>query len=338
LLDIFASFLHSLRQQHKARKWRVGAISREARTISRTEFDRLFEEVKNWGRWGAEDQRGTLNLISPAKALAASKLVAEGITVSAGRHLATEAGPYNPVPVAHHMIRAGDLANREGYGGSLDYFAMAPHGRMDTHLDALCHIFYRAEMYNGFPAAKVTSAGATVNSIETSKDGIVSRGVLLDIPQVRGLPFLEPGDAIYQEDLEAAEAAEGLKVEEGDILLIYTGRWPRVEEKGGWNPGEGLAGLHATCMPWLRERGIALLGCDGISDVIPSGLEGSGLNGRPVHILAIPAMGLGLIDNCDLEELASACSERNRWAFCLAIAPLKLRRGTASPLNPIAVF
>src|SRR5688572_58735 len=129
-----------------------------AKAISRQDFDALFQQLKNWGRWGNEDQRGTLNLITPEKIAAASRLISDGWHISAARDLATEPGPYNPVPVAHHMIRAGDLANAEGYGGSLDYFAMAPHGRMDTHLDALCHIFYRAEMYNGFPASKVTSA------------------------------------------------------------------------------------------------------------------------------------------------------------------------------------
>jgi len=313
-------------------------VTSVAEAISRQDFDLLFEELKNWGRWGEDDQRGTLNLIIPEKVAAASRLISDGWHISAARNLATEPGPLNPIPVAHHMIRAGDLANSEGYGGALDYFAMAPHGRMDTHLDALCHIFYRAEMYNGFPASKVTSAGATVNSIETAKDGIVGRAILLDIPRVRSVPFLEPGDAIYRDDLEAAEKSQEVRVEEGDILLVYTGRWRRVQEVGPWNPGEGLAGLHATSMPWVRERGVALLGCDGISDVIPSGLEGTGLNGRPVHILAIPAMGLGLIDNCDLEELVDACKARNRWAFFLSIAPLKLRRGTASPVNPIAVF
>lgn len=277
-------------------------------------------------------------MITAEKALQAGRLIRDGTTVSAACYLATRPGPFNPTPVAHHMIRAGDLANKEGYGGSLDYFAMAPHGRMDTHLDALCHIFYRAEMYNGYAASLVTSAGATVNSIDAARDGIVSRGVLLDIPRLRGLPYLEPGDAIYAEDLEAAEREQQVQVSAGDILLVYTGRWKRVEEKGGWNPGEALAGLHATAMPWLKQRDVALLCCDGISDVIPSGLEGTGLAGRPVHVLAIPAMGMCLVDNCDLEGLATACAQRGRWQFCLVVAPLKLRGGTASPVNPIAIF
>ena len=298
----------------------------------------MFEELKNWGRWGPDDQRGTLNFITSEKRVRATNLVREGTTVSVACHLATRPGPFNPSPVVHHMIRAGDLANPDGYGGSLDYFAMAPHGRMDTHLDALCHIFYKAQMYNGIPASKVTSAGATVNSIETTEDGIVSRGVLLDIPRLRGLPYLEPGDAVYSEDLEAAEARQGVRVEEGDIILVHTGRWRRVEEKGGWNPGEALAGLHATAMRWVHQRRVALQCCDGISDVVPSGLEGTGVNGRPVHLLAIPAMGMCLIDNCQTEQLAAACAERNRWEFCLVVAPLKLRGGTASPVNPIAIF
>ena len=310
-----------------------------AKPISEKELASMFEELKNWGRWGSEDQMGALNLITPDKRRQAAGLIREGVSVSAALPLATRPGPFNTNPVLHYMTRAGDLASPEGYGVVLDFFAMSPHGMSDTHLDALCHIMYNGRMYNGHAAAEVTSAGTRVNSVEAGQDGIVSKGVLLDIPRLRGLPWLEPGEAVYEDELEAAEQAQGVSVEEGDILFVYTGRFRRQEEKGAWNPRESLAGLHGSGMPWLRRRGVAVLGCDGISDVIPSGLEAATpIAGRPVHILTLPAMGVHLIDNCGLENLAAVCAQRGTWQFFLTIAPLKLGGGTGCPVNPIAIF
>jgi kynurenine formamidase len=296
------------------------------------EIEALFDQIKNWGRWGAEDERGALNLITPGVRQKAVATVREGVPVSCALPLNTEPSDQNVNPVVHHMVRAGDLPDATG---SADYIAIAPHGMAHTHLDALCHIFYRGQMYNGFPAAAVTSVGATRNAITAGQDGIVSRGVLLDVPLSQGRDWLEPGEAIHPEHLEAAERAAGIRVEEGDILLVRTGRWRRFAQAGAWNGRETLAGLHASCLPWLRERGVALLGCDGISDVLPSGVEGVRL---PIHSVAIPALGLHLIDNAYLEDVAAACAERRRWEFLLTVAPLKLQRGTASLVNPIALF
>ncbi|HWO94677.1 MAG TPA: cyclase family protein, partial [Dehalococcoidia bacterium] len=184
-----------------------------ARSLSFAEFDRLFDEVKNWGRWGAEDERGALNLITAEKRRAAASLVRDGIAVSCALPLATQPGPENPSPVVHLMAGAGDQPNTYA---SFDYFAIAPHGMANTHLDALCHIFYRGQMYNGFPCTQVTSTGALACSIEAAEDGVVSRGVLLDVARTVGKPWLEPGEAIYVEDLEAAERRAGVRVEEGD--------------------------------------------------------------------------------------------------------------------------
>jgi kynurenine formamidase len=311
-----------------------------ARPISPQDFDSLFDELKNWGRWGQEDQRGALNLITQEKRVAATKYIQDGFTVSGALPLAKRPGPFNSNPVQHHMTRAGDLVSSKGYGVALDFFSMSSHGMSDTHLDALCHIFYNGQMYNGFSSAEVTSAGARVNTIESGQDGIIGRGVLLDIPRSIGKEWLEPGEAIYPEDLERVEEMQSVHVEEGDILLIYTGRNLRLQHKAPWNPREELAGLHGTSMRWVYERGVAVLGCDGISDVIPSGLEGVGspIAGRPVHLLALPAMGVHLIDNCDLEAIAQASRERNRWNFYFVIAPLKLNGGTGCPVNPVAIY
>ena len=221
----------------------------------------------------------------------------------------------------------------EGWGG--DYFAIASHGFATSHIDALCHIFHEGKIYNGYSTETVTAHGATELGIHELRDGIVSRGVLLDIPRARGVPFLEAGDPIFVDDLERAEADAQLEVEAGDVLFIRTGRWKLKEVRGGWNPNERLAGLDASCLPWLHERGVAALGSDGASDVIPSRVPGMGL---PIHTVAIVAMGLHLLDNLELELLAEACGEESRWEFLLTIAPLLLFRGTASPVNPIAMF
>jgi kynurenine formamidase len=221
----------------------------------------------------------------------------------------------------------------EHYGG--DYFAIAPHGFATSHIDALCHIFHEGKLYNGYPIERVTAHGALDLGIHELKDGVVGRGVLLDVPRSRGVAYLEPGEAIFPDDLERAEAECGVRVEEGDLLLVQTGRWDCRDERGPWDVREGLAGLDASCLPWLRERGVAALGSDGVSDVMPSRVEGVAL---PIHTVAIVAMGLHLLDNLELRPLARACAEEGRWDFLLTVAPLVLRRGTASPVNPIALF
>jgi kynurenine formamidase len=221
----------------------------------------------------------------------------------------------------------------EGWGG--DYFAIAPHGFATSHIDALCHIFHEGKIYNGYSIDRVTAHGALDLGIHELAGGIVSRGVLLDIPRARGAAWLDAGDAIYPEDLERAEAQAGVRVEPGDVLLVRTGRWALRDAQGPWNPRERLAGLYASCLPWLHARGVAALGCDGVSDVVPSRVEGVPM---PIHTVAIVAMGLHLLDNLDLEALARACIEEGRSEFLLVIAPLVLFRGTASPVNPIATF
>jgi kynurenine formamidase len=300
--------------------------------LSRSDVRAIFEQVKNWGRWGAEDQRGALNYITPDVRRRAAATVRDGIAVSCAQPLNTTPSDENPRPVLHMMVGAGDVPNA---GSSSDFFAIATHGMAHTHLDALCHIFFQGQMYNGYPASDVRSNGAERNAITAAEHGVVSRGVLLDVPRARGLEYLEPGDAIHPEDLERAELQAGLRVEEGDILFVRTGRHLRRERQGPRNGRASLAGLYADCLPWLHERRIAVLGSDGISDVTPSGIEGGGL---PIHTGAIAMMGVHLVDNAQFEDLAAACAERGRWQFLLTLAPLRLQRGTGCPINPIAVF
>jgi kynurenine formamidase len=289
----------------------------------------FHKTLSNWGRFGPRDQLGTLNLIMPEKRAAAARLVRSGRTVSAARPLPTQPSIENPVPVAHHMTGTAT----EGWGG--DYFAIASHGFATSHIDALCHIFHEGKLYNGYPIEKVTAHGALELGIHELSAGIVSRGVLLDVPRARGLPYLENSEPIFPEDLERAEQDAGLRVEPGDILLVRTGRWALREARGGWDPRLAIAGLDASCLPWLHARGVAALGSDGVSDVLPSRVPGVPM---PIHTVAIVALGLHLIDNLELEPLALACVSEKRWEFLLTLAPLVLLRGTASPVNPIALF
>jgi kynurenine formamidase len=289
----------------------------------------FHKTLSNWGRFGPRDQLGTLNLITPEKRAAAARLVKSGRVVSASRPLPTQPGPENPSPVVHHMTGTAT----EGWGG--DYFAIAPHGFATSHIDALCHIFHEGKLYNGYPIEKVTAHGALELGIHELRDGVVSRGVLLDVPRARGVPFLENAEPIFADDLERAEREAGLRVEPGDILLVRTGRWALRDARGPWDPRLSLAGLDASCLPWLHARGVAALGSDGVSDVVPSRVEGVGM---PIHTVAIVALGLHLLDNLELEPLAKACEAESRWEFLLTLAPLVLLRGTASPVNPIALF
>jgi len=296
----------------------------------------LMEKISNWGRWGKDDQRGTLNLLTIEKRLRAVKLASTGESVSMALPLATAAAPDNPTPAFHLMIKTGYDLPALGLQASTDYLAIPTHGRAITHLDALCHMFWRGMMYNGYPSTEVKDNGTTRCGIDTTFDGIIGRGVLLDIPKSKGVDWLEKSEKIFPADLETAEKKHGVRVEEGDILAVRTGRHKYARTRGNWNPWtEGQAGLEAACLPWLRERGVAILVGDSVSDVTPSGYSEISV---PIHAGAIIMMGLALIDNADLEALSEVCARRGSYEFMFMTAPLVIPRATASPINPIAMF
>src|SRR5262245_5670864 len=297
--------------------------------LSKREIDGFRQSLSNWGRWGNRDQLGTLNHITADKRIASARLVRSGRIVGCARTLATQAAADNPQPAVHLMVATAS----EGWGG--DYFALATHGFATSHIDALCHIFHDGKLYNGYPIERVTAHGARDLGIQELRHGIVSRGILLDIPRVRRVEFLEPGEPIFVADLERAESDGRVRVEPGDVVMLRTGRWRSREVRGPSPAGEGLAGLDASCLPWLHQRGVAALGCDGVSDVLPSRVADEPL---PIHSVAIVTMGLHLLDNLQLDDLAVACLEEGRIEFLVAIAPLMLQHGTASPVNPIALF
>lgn len=308
--------------------------------VTSQRMEEIFEKVKSWGRWGPQDEAGALNLITAEKRAAAARLVVHGEAVSLARELPVQPSPENPTPAMHMMVMAGDACDATGVPGletAMDFVGVAFHGMAVSHIDALCHVFVGKQMYNGFPASDVKSIGAMRNSIMVAREGIVSRGVLLDIPRLRGVPYLDGGVTIGPDELSAAEEAQGVRVEPGDVLLVATGRDARREAIGPWNPLEdGLAGLDPECIPWLRERDIAVLGSDGISDPLPnSETEGWPI---PVHQCTLVAMGVHLLDNLQLGRLMEACTRLGRWEFFLTIAPLRVEGATGSPVNPIAVL
>lgn len=312
----------------------TGAAEANHALISREEFDRLFEAVKNWGRWGPDDERGTLNYITPEHVRAAAALVRSGQSVSLAVPIRTEVDPENPRPALHYMIHTREIDTGEPRWNQ-DFIGIEYHGESQSHIDALCHCLYRDQLYNHIPPTSVTSKGASRGGIGVAEHGIVGRGVLLDIPRLRGVAWLEPGTAVTTEELEAAETAQGLQVGEGDILLLRTGHHRRRVELGPWPSWESSSSLHVRAMLWLHQRRVSALGADSDNEVNPSPVE---CLVSPIHALAIPAMGMHLLDTLQLEDLATLCAAEHRWAFQLVVAPLRLPVATGSPVNPIAIF
>jgi len=304
--------------------------------VSAAEFAELFRSLSSWGRWGEGDQRGALNYLEPDRVVAASRLVQEGTTVTLSLPMNTKAAEDNPEPAVHYMTTTPDL---EAGPGELrfakDFVGADYHNDGHTHIDAFCHVIYDGSLYNGAPATAVTADGAADDSIEVLANGLVARGVLLDIPRVRGLPWLDPGEHVFRNDLEAAELEQGVTVAEGDALLVRTGHTRRLVELGPWDTASAKSGLHPTAMPFLAERGVAVLGGDGNSDTAPSSTEGVDF---PIHVLALNAMGVHLLDYLQLEDLLAACERTGRWEFLFVAAPLRITGGTGSPLNPLALF
>jgi kynurenine formamidase len=308
--------------------WAVG----DPPAMTRIEFDQLMQEISNWGRWGADDQLGTLNLITPAKRRDAASLVEDGVTVSMALDLNKHQDELNTSPFEHQVI----IAEFGGHTGIVDTFSVSYHGYAHSHIDGLQHITHKGELYNGMSLESVRPEGTERLGIQNvGINGVFTRGVLIDMPRFLGIDFLPAGTAITVEDLEAWEKEAGVTVSSGDVLLIRTGRWTQVAQEGQWNFMEKAAGLHASVAAWLKSRDVAVIGCDGVSDVTPSGVEGLVI---PLHELVIAGLGMPMLDNLDLEAVAQAAAERSRSTFLFVGAPLRVPGGTGSPLNPLAVF
>jgi len=309
------------------------ALAQSSRKMTKDDVDRLYKEVSNWERWGKDDQLGTLNLITPEKRKRAAMLVKEGISVSLARIAEEKESVDNPSPFEQKMLKTGNEPDNQW---AMDNFSVSYHGFAHTHIDSLCHLIYQGKMYNGFSVKEITEQGTQKLSIHNLKQGIFSRGILIDIPKLRGVRHLEPGTAIYPEEIVAWENRAGIKVASGDVVFFRTGRWARRAESGPWSVrDEGAAGLHASCAKWIRERDVAMVGSDAAMDVIPSGVPGIS---HPIHLLTLNAMGVHIFDNCDLEAVSETCEKLKRWEFLITASPIPVEGGTGSPLNPIASF
>ena len=299
--------------------------------VTPAEYVRWQTELSNWGRWGKDDEMGTLNLITPAKRKQAAALVREGITVSLASNAETEKGVDVPCPVEWAMLTASQTsaADRIAYP--------CIHGAGTTHLDSFAHVFFNGRMWNGYPVEGLVTkeGGAARNSILTMKSGIVTRGVLYDIPKLKGVPYLEPGTRIFADDLEAWERKAGVKAMAGDALLLRWGRWTRRRALGPWPINEAMAGLDNSVIPWLKSRDIAILGWE-TPDYAPH--PPGDLPPSSLHNFVLTILGVHLLDRADFDALSEAAAARNRWEFMLTIAPLPIPRGTGSPVNPIAMF
>ena len=291
-----------------------------------------MQEISNWGRWGTDDQLGTLNLITPEKRRQALALVEDGVSVSLAHDTLKDETADNPLPFGHEMLSTG--SNNPNPFAS-DRYTVAYHGYAHTHMDSLCHMFWDGKMYNGYSQETIDEAGCAKLGITNFKQGVMTRGILMDIPLLDGVDYLEPSRTIYAEDLEAWEKEAGVSVTSGDVVFIRTGRWARRDAQGPWDIGNSSAGLHASAVLWLHERDVAILGSDAASDVLPSGVEGLT---HPVHLLTLIARGSPIFDNCDLEALSAEAASRGKWEFLLTASPMAIAGGTGSPLNPIATF
>jgi len=304
--------------------------------MTEQEFRELFDTVSTWGRRDAHGQRGALRHLTAARKAAAARLVHDGVTVSLGRPLVTEARIDVPQPADHHMTMLTDVDIGSGsVRFAKDYVGVDYHNEGHSHIDALCHVAFDGFFFDGQPAESVTTRGAEAGAIDVLEDGLVGRGVLLDVPRVRGSRWMEPGEHVSREDLEAAERAQGVRVGPGDILLVRTGHDRRFNEFEPWDPTDAKTGLHPTAACFLAERCVAALGSDGNNDTAPSTTEGIAF---PIHVLAINAMGIHLLDYLQFEDVVPHCEATGRWEFFFVAAPLRLVGGTGSPLNPIAIF
>ena len=309
------------------------AFAQSNHSVTKADVDRDMKELSNWGRWGKDDQLGAFNLITDSIRKQAMAGVKEGVSVSLAHDLDKEKSLDNTTPFIQRMGPTGPTTAGPWTVDSYNFPAY--HGWAITHLDALCHMSFEGKMYNGFSTSELDQTGAHKLAVGNLKGGIVSRGVLVDIARLKGVPYLEPETPIYPEDLEAWEKMAHVKIGKGDIVFIRTGRWARRAEKGSWQLEGHAAGLHESCARWLKNRDIAMLGSDGVQDVMPSQVPGVV---EPIHQLMLVAMGVGLFDNCDLEAVGAACAQRKRWTFLLTASPLAVREGTGSPINPLAIF
>src|SRR6195256_3685588 len=296
--------------------------------VTKGEYERWQKELSNWGRWGKDDELGTLNLITPAKRRAALNLVKEGVPVSLSTNTATEKAIDVPCPAEWAMTSSTQT-------GATDRVAFpCIHGAASTHIDSLAHTFFAGKMWNGYDASALVTMqkGAEKNSVMPMKGGIVTRAVLYDIARLKGVPYLAPGDRIFPEDMEAWERKTGVRVGPGDALVL---RWGRYGRRAKLGPEEAAAGFDNSILPWLKQRDVALI----VWETAGYSPQPAGdLFRNAVHNFVMAILGIPVLARADLEALSEAAAARNRWEFMLIVNPLAIPNATGSPVNPVAMF
>jgi kynurenine formamidase len=298
----------------------------------------IGKSLSNWGRWGDDDEFGTLNFVTPEKRVQAAGLVRTGKVFDLGMPF-DENGPQAGVG-RFNPIRTMSISPTDGLGSPDGVIAADDIVTMPlqcaTQWDSLAHVGYDGLLYNNTPAAAVTArTGATRNSFASVNDRLISRGVLLDIARVKGVDYLEDGTEITADDLEEAEGAHGVRVESGDILLVRTGIYQHFlnGDKArymGSEPGLGLSTLQ-----FLHDREVAAIACDNWAvEVFPSKVEGSFI---PFHMAAIRDLGLTLGEMFNLEDLAADCASDGVYEFMLSGTGLKISHSVGSPVTPMAL-
>ena len=320
----------------------AGAVAQGVRSNTRKpmatedDFRQAMKELSNWGRWGQDDELGAANLITPAKRKQALALAKEGIAVSMAHNIFQEDVRDGNGHLDRTVLRVAPTGAADKYAFTDTY-----HGSIFSHLDSVnCHMMYEGKGYNGRPFEEVQAAGGCPHGdITALKDGVVTRGILFDATQLAGKApkgWLEPGTAVHREDLEALEKIEHVKVSEGDVILLYTGRWKRRAAEGPWNMSEAVAGYHGDVAYFLKERGVSFIGSDGVNDVRPTTFPE--IVGLPIHRLALVSLGVSIFDNLDFERAVETARRWNRYEFLFSAAPLRIEKGMGSPLNPLAIF
>lgn len=299
--------------------------------LSEKEVLNYLDSLSNWGRWGKEDELGTVNFINPEKVKKSLALVRDGVSVTCARPIES-----SPEPDLKTQALRKEIDTGEGRRAGLEYIGMIFHGKSITHIDSPAHYFWKGKMYNDRPANLVSPReGAQANDVEVLRNGVVTRGVLLDVAAAKNKKWLDPEEEVTVADLEVAEKASGIQVESGDVLLVRTGNYKRFLETKEVLEIPQEPGLGAAAMPWLHRKEVSIIG----SDTANSHKSNEYQNiSNPFHVVSLVSMGLWILDNCNLEDLAAVCQEKNRWEFLISINPLRLKNVTGSPVNPVAVF
>jgi kynurenine formamidase len=302
----------------------------DARADRQAEFEALLEKLSNWGRWGEDDQRGAVNLITPAKRVEAAALVRTGQAVSLSRPFPKAPAANNPRP-AQHFVKSAEVNG--GYTAGIDYYGIQPHGLVCTHVDALCHVWSKQGMWNGRAAEDYFDTdGSRWGDIAQWADGIVTRGVLIDIPRLRGGECVTYDKPVTAEDLRTAVERQNVEVRPGDALLIYCGRDMYDANNPPWGTEQRRPGLHASCVTFFAEADCAAIAWD-MQDHAPNDIGMS----LTVH-LALFKLGMAVVDHCEFGELSRVCASEGRYDFMFSALPLVVSGGTGSPVNPVAIF